>query len=69
MEGRRIRLPLLYPLVKEYFEEMRLHGKYVDALDLEDYFVSVGEKWVMRWRSAAGLRTPGLRISRQRCGR
>ena len=26
----------LYPVVKDFFETMRVHGKYIDAKDLED---------------------------------
>ena len=34
--GRKDGLKFLYPCVKDFFEAMRVHGKYVDAEDLED---------------------------------
>ena len=34
--GKRVRLRFLYPIVKDFFEVMRVHGKYIDAEDLEE---------------------------------
>ena len=34
--GRKDKLRFLYVLVKDFFETMRQHGKYIDAVDLED---------------------------------
>ena len=34
--GRKDPLTWLYPLVRDYLETMRLHGKYIDAVDLEE---------------------------------
>ena len=36
MGGRKDELRFLYPLVRDYFEGMRQHGKYIDAVDLEE---------------------------------
>ena len=35
--GRKDGLRFLYPCVKDFFEAMRVHGKYIDAEDLEDH--------------------------------
>ena len=35
--GRKDALTWLYPLARDYLETMRLHGKYVDAVDLEEH--------------------------------
>ena len=35
--GRKDRLRFLYPCVRDFFELMRVHGKYIDAEDLEEY--------------------------------
>ena len=35
--GRKDELRFLYPVVKDFFELMRGHGKYVDAEDLEEH--------------------------------
>ena len=36
MGGKKDKLQFLYPLVRDYFENMRQHGKYIDAVDLEE---------------------------------
>ena len=35
--GRKDKLLFLYPIVRDFFETMRVHGKYIDAVDLEEY--------------------------------
>ena len=35
--GRKDKLRFLYPVVKDFFETMRMHGKYIDSVDLEEY--------------------------------
>ena len=37
--GRKDHLEFLYPVVRDYLETLRLHGKYVDAQDLEDHLM------------------------------
>ncbi len=44
--GRVDKLRFLYPLVKDFFETMRLHGKYIDAQDLEDYLQGTMQRYV-----------------------
>ena len=34
--GRKDKLKFLYPIVKDFFEMVRLHGKYIDTNGLED---------------------------------
>ena len=46
MGGRQDKLRWLYPLVKDYFEEMRLHGKYVDPVDLEEHLLSLMQMYL-----------------------
>ncbi len=35
--GRKDKLRFLFPVVKDVFETMRVHGKHIDAVDLEEY--------------------------------
>ena len=35
--GRKDELQFLYPLVRDYFQCMREHAKYIDAVDLEEH--------------------------------
>ena len=44
--GRKDNLEFLYPLVTDFFETMRLYGKYVDAVDLVDNLVEVMRRYV-----------------------
>ena len=44
--GRKDHLRFLYPLVKDYFELMRMHGKYIDAVDLEDYLQHTMQRYL-----------------------
>ena len=44
--GRKDRLRFLYPLVKEYFEGMRGHAKYIDAQDLEDHLMLCMQRYL-----------------------
>lgn len=44
--GRRDYLEFLYPLVRDWFEEMRLHGKYVDARSLLEHFMHVMTRYL-----------------------
>ena len=42
--GRKDELKFLYLLVNDFVETMRLHGKYIDACDLEDYLRVIMQK-------------------------
>ena len=44
--GRKDHLAFLYPLVKDFFETMRLYGKYVDAVDLQENLMAVMRRYV-----------------------
>ena len=44
--GPKDKLEFLYPLVKDFFETMRLCGKYVDAVDLEDNLKAVMRRYI-----------------------
>ena len=44
--GRKDKLRFLYPLVKDFFETMRQHGKYIDAVDLEDYLQHTMQRYL-----------------------
>jgi len=44
--GRIDKLRFLYPLAKDYFETMRQYGKYIDAVDLEDYLRHCMQKYL-----------------------
>jgi len=44
--GRVDKLRFLYPLVRDFFETMRQHGKYIDAVDLEDYLRHCMQKYL-----------------------
>ena len=44
--GRKGKLRFLYPIVKDFFETMRLHGKYIDAADLEEYLLHTMQRYV-----------------------
>ena len=44
--GRKDPLRFLYPLVRDFFELMRVHGKYVDPQDLEDYLMHTMQRYV-----------------------
>ena len=44
--GRVDKLRFLYPLVKDFFETMRQHGKYIDSVDLEDYLRHCMQKYL-----------------------
>ena len=36
----------MYPVVKDFFELMRVHGKYVDAEDLEDCLLHAMQRYL-----------------------
>ena len=44
--GRKDRLRFLYPIVKDFFELMRVHGKYIDAEDLEEYLQHTMQRYL-----------------------
>ena len=44
--GRKDALRWLYPLVREYLKELRLHGKSVDAVDLEEHLMSLMQMYL-----------------------
>ena len=44
--GRKDALRFLYPVVKDFFELMRVHGKYVDPEDLEDYLLQTMQRYL-----------------------
>ena len=44
--GRRDDLDFLYPLVRDWFEEMRLHGKYVDAKSLLEHMMHMMRRYL-----------------------
>ena len=46
MGGRKDKLRFLYPVVKDFFETMRVHGKYVDAVDLEEYLQHTMQRYL-----------------------
>ena len=39
-------MSFLYPLVAEWFNEMRMHGKFVNCVGLLEHFVHVLETFV-----------------------
>jgi hypothetical protein len=53
--GRKDRLRFLYPVVKDFFELMRVHGKYIDPWDLEEYLQHTLQRYLMRPRSLRSL--------------
>ena len=44
--GRKDKLRFLYPVVKDFFETMRVHGKYIDAMDLEEYLMHTMQRYL-----------------------
>ena len=44
--GRKDELEFLYPLVKEWFDEMRVHGRFVNKISLLEHFLHVLEKFI-----------------------
>jgi hypothetical protein len=44
--GRKDKLRFLYPIVKDFFETMRVHGKFIDAVDLEDYLQHTMQRYL-----------------------
>ena len=44
--GRQDKLSFLYPIVKDFFESMRVHGKYIDAVDLEEYLQHTMQRYL-----------------------
>ena len=36
----------LYPIVRDLFEVMRRHGKYIDAVDFEDYLHHTMQRYI-----------------------
>ena len=44
--GRKDKLRFLYPIVKDFFETMRVHGKYIDAVDLEEYLQHTMQRYL-----------------------
>ena len=44
--GRVDKLKFLYPVVKDFFETMRVHGKYIDAVDLEEYLQHTMKRYI-----------------------
>ena len=44
--GRKDRLRFLYPVVKGFFELMRVHGKYIDPEDLEEYLQHTMQRYL-----------------------
>ena len=44
--GRIDKLRFLYPIVKDFFEAMRVHGRFIDAHDLEDYLQHTMQRYL-----------------------
>ena len=44
--GKKDKLKFLYGLVREFFELMREHGKFITAVDLEDYLVHTMRRYL-----------------------
>ena len=44
--GKKDKLRFLYPVVKDFFETMRVHGKYIDAVDLEEYLMHTMQRYL-----------------------
>ena len=46
MGGRVDQLKFLYPVVRDFFETMRVHGKHIDAVDLEEYLQHTMQRYI-----------------------
>ena len=44
--GRKDHLRFLYPVVRDFFELMRVHGKYIDPEDLEEYLMHTMQRYL-----------------------
>ena len=43
--GNKDHVSFLYPVVKDFFEGMRLHGKHIDNTDLEDHLLLTMQRY------------------------